>query len=222
MLCILCHLPLKLNWGICSQCASHFPYLPSTCPVCGLPLSDLKQPCHFCKKLQFKWDNLIAVADYKPPFPKLIQQFKSYNKVEYGYAFSRLLFINWYYQRLQNKVFKPDLITCIPLHHHRYWQRGYNQSELLAKPLAKWIKCDYQPYLLSRTVNRSDQKMLSKTLRQTNISHAFDCQKELTGKTIAIVDDVITTGSTMNEACRLLKLCGATKIQVLCLCRTSL
>ncbi|WP_392561203.1 double zinc ribbon domain-containing protein [Orbus sturtevantii] len=222
MNCILCRLPLTLHWGICSQCFRHLPYFVSVCYRCGLPLFIKDTPCYHCLSLKPNWHRLIAVADYQKPFTKLIYQFKFNQKTELSYPLARLIFLAWYNARLSTGLIKPDIVTCVPLHHNRYWSRGYNQSALLAKHIAYWLGADFRPYLLQRKNNQADQKSLSKLQRRQNVEHIFYCKASLMEKTIAVIDDIVTTGYTINEVSKQLMLQGALNIQVLCLCRTTL
>lgn len=222
MRCNLCHLPLFLPWGICSQCNVHLPVLISSCRRCGLPMIGKNKSCYNCVILQPKWDHLIAVADYEHPFKKLIYQFKYNKNIELAFPLSRLMLMSWLNMRREVCLLKPDIVTCIPLYHSRYWSRGFNQSELLAKHIAHWMSVEFSPYLLNCRAKRRDQKKLSKRQRMYNSQQVFRCDRPLSGKSIAIIDDIVTTGNTINEACKQLKLQGAVNIQVICLCRTSL
>lgn len=165
---------------------------------------------------------LTAFSDYSWPFKHLIYQLKSNNRTAISYALSRLIFLSWYQIRQSSGLVKPDIVTCVPLYKKRYWSRGYNQSALLAKPIAYWLGADFQPYLIKRNVSRTEQKLLSKSQRAMNVSDIFSCDEDLTGKTIAVVDDVVTTGHTVNEVSKKLKQQGSLHIQILCLCRTRL
>lgn len=98
--------------------------------------------------------------------------------------------------------------------------KGFNQSDRLAKPLARWLQCPYSPELLKRTRNTRPQQSLSAVRRRRNLRNAFTCQQNPSGKHILLVDDVFTTGSTIGEVSRLLIAQGAKSIQVVCLCRT--
>lgn len=222
MNCVLCQLPLNLPWGICSQCFQHLPHCITGCSVCGLPLFNQQQSCYHCHELKPNWQRLIAVADYKAPFTKLIYQFKSAQKTAFSFALARLMFLAWYQQRLATGIARPDIVTCVPLHRSRYWSRGYNQSALLAKHIAHWLAADFQPHLILCNVKKQDQKTLSKIARQRNVASVFECHSNLTGKTIAVIDDIVTTGHTINAVSKQLRLQGARYIQILCLCRTSL
>lgn len=222
MNCILCQLPLRLAWGICSQCLKHLPHSISACIVCGLPLFMPKERCHHCEQISPNWNKLIAVADYQQPFIRLIYQFKSNKKIALSYPLARLMFLAWYQKRQIYGLYRPDIVTCIPLSQKRYWLRGYNQSELLAKHISHWIRSDFYPYLLQRKHKTKEQKILSKQQRSKNVQDVFSCDVDLTGKTIAVIDDIVTTGQTIKEASKQLKLKGAKDIQILCLCRTNL
>lgn len=222
MRCIICQLSLTLFWGICSQCYQHLPKLTSACLRCGLPLFPINKPCHHCQVLKPNWDNLIAVADFVPPFTKLIYQLKFNHHTELAYPLARLMLLAWLNVRYQTGIVKPDIVTCVPLHQHRYWWRGYNQSQLLAQTIAHWLGSQFQPYLIKRQKSTIEQKTLSKQQRKYNISNVFYCNTALHGKSVAIIDDIVTTGHTIRAVCKVLCRQGIQHIQVICLCRTSL
>lgn len=223
MRCFLCHMPLKLPFhGICSQCLANLPKLGKVCRQCGLPHALNNTRCYRCHKKPNHWDELIAVSDYVYPLKKMIPEFKFHRKVELTVPLARLMFLAWYQRRLQCGIIKPDIMTCVPLHPIRYWSRGFNQAERLAKPLAKWINKDFYPHLLYRHTMRRDQKRLTKHLRELNVKTLFGCDKDLTGKSILLIDDIVTTGHTINAISDLLKKQGASYVQIICLCRTVL
>lgn len=223
MRCFLCKMPLVIaNHGICSQCVAMIPRILKPCPQCGLPHSLSSQRCYRCRENQPYWDKLIAVSDYSLPLKKMIHHFKFYQKIELTRALARLMFLSWYQNRVQNRLIKPDIVTCVPLHRIRYWSRGFNQSELLAKPIARWLDCDFKPHLLQRKKRAADQKNLSLDKRKENVQALFQCQTHLNNKTIMLVDDIVTTGSTINAISQLLKRQGAADVQIICLCRTIL
>ncbi|WP_176700685.1 MULTISPECIES: phosphoribosyltransferase family protein [unclassified Gilliamella] len=162
------------------------------------------------------------MSDYINPLKKLVHHFKFYSKIELNIALARLMFLAWYQRREAGALIKPDLVTCVPLHHIRYWSRGFNQAELLAKPIARWLNCDFYPHLLSRKQNLRDQKNLSLTERITNVETLFMCRQDLSHKSVMLIDDIVTTGNTINAISQQLKKCGATSVHVVCLCRTVL
>lgn len=223
MRCILCNMPLFLaHHGICSQCVKNLPALNKVCPQCSLPHSLLTTICYRCREKKPYWDELIAVSNYIHPLKKLIHDLKFNHKIDLIHAIARLMFLAWYKRRVASGILKPDLITCVPLHHTRYWSRGFNQAQLLAKPISKWINRDFDPYLLRRKQMALDQKKLSLEERIKNVETLFSCNKNLSNRSILLIDDIVTTGNTINAISQQLKKCGAANIQVICLCRTVL
>ncbi|WP_294954269.1 phosphoribosyltransferase family protein [uncultured Gilliamella sp.] len=223
MRCVLCNMPLFLPLhGICSQCLKNLPKLNKVCPQCALPHSLPTAICYRCRDNTPYWDELIAVTEYIDPLKKLIHRLKFYHQIELNQALARLMLLAWYQRRLNSGLAKPDIVTCVPLHHIRYWYRGFNQAQLLAKPIAKWLSCYFDPALLSRHQFAHDQKDLSLKQRQNNVQTLFTCRPSVSNKSILLIDDIVTTGNTINAISQQLKNSGAAKIQVLCLCRTIL
>ena len=113
-----------------------------------------------------------------------------------------------------------DTLVNVPLFQRRHWRRGYNQSDLLCRPLARWLGCRYPASALKRTHATAVQHRLNARSRKRNLKNAFRLELPVNGLHIAIVDDVVTTGSTVAELSRLLLQSGAASVQVWCLCRT--
>lgn len=108
----------------------------------------------------------------------------------------------------------------MPLWQRRQWKRGFNQSDLLCRPLSRWLDCAWRSDALTRRRRTATQHQLSARLRKRNLKNAFQLELSLQGHHIAIVDDVVTTGSTVAEISRLLLRNGAATVQVWCICRT--
>ncbi|HGJ5892229.1 MAG TPA: phosphoribosyltransferase family protein [Arsenophonus apicola] len=109
---------------------------------------------------------------------------------------------------------------AIPLHHGKHWQRGFNQASLMAIQLAYWLGCQYQTNSITRTRATLPQTQLSAKKRTQNLSNAFRIKKSFQDRHIAVLDDVITTGTTMNEVAKLLIKAGANSVQAWAICRT--
>lgn len=218
--CWLCYLPLAIpHWGICSCCSARLPELPPACPRCALPaLSDA--PCGRCRYAPPSWDRLICISDYQSPLRTLIARLKFSRTPALAQALSRLLLLRILDARHRQQVILPDRILSVPLHQKRHCQRGYNQSALLALPLARWLGCTYQPDALIRQRNTRIQHRLPALLRKQNLRGAFRVDIPVKGLHIALVDDVVTTGATVDEITCLLKKQGAVTVQIWCLCRT--
>lgn len=219
-LCWLCRMPLQIaRHGICSLCLRRLPPLPLLCPRCGLPAGSAKVACGRCQLKPPAWQALVCVNDYCPPFSLWVNQLKFSHITALRVMLARLLLLSWLNVYRRGGVPRPDLLLPVPLHRRRRWQRGFNQTVLLAAPLAHWLRCEWREGL-SRKRRGALQHQLSARQRRTNLRGAFRLEMAVQGRHIALLDDVITTGSTVDEISRLLLAQGAASVQVWCLCRT--
>jgi ComF family protein len=151
---------------------------------------------------------------------QLIKKFKFHRSPELARTLARLLLLNWLQIRREQYLNRPDVILAVPLQNQRCWQRGYNQSDLLARPLAHWLGCEYRPAALRRIRSTVPQQRLVARLRRRNLRGAFRCAENFSGQHVALLDDVVTTGSTVAEIAKLLQAQGVASLQVWCVCRT--
>ena len=91
------------------------------------------------------WQRLVFVGDYVAPLSQLVKRFKFHHAPELAPALARLMLLRWQLARREQYLNRPDLILAVPLHASRCWRRGYNQSDLLARPLARWLGCPIGP-----------------------------------------------------------------------------
>lgn len=219
--CWLCLLPLTLpHHGICHQCYASLPTRVPCCLRCGLPSEHPLHPCGRCLQHPPPWQHLISVSDYCPPLNLLIQRLKYQQEWSLATALARLLLLSYLDARRVRLLPKPDILTIVPLHRQRQWLRGFNQSDLLARPLAHWLGCSYIPSLITRQYNTPPQWGLSAQQRRHNLRKAFQCLHPVPQRHILLIDDVVTTGTTLKEICQPLQRQGSLSIQILCLCRT--
>ncbi|CAI2007862.1 DNA utilization protein GntX [Serratia fonticola] len=219
--CWLCRQPLRLmQQGICSYCLRTLPTKPCCCPVCGLPSGDPHQPCGRCLQKAPPWQALVFVSDYRPPISTLVKNFKFQQTPALAPTLARLILLHWLQAHREQHLNRPEVILAVPLQDKRCWRRGYNQSELLALPLARWLGCEYRPGALRRIRATAPQQQLIARLRRRNLRGAFRCDESLAGKHVALLDDVVTTGSTMAEIATLLQKQGVASLQIWCVCRT--
>ncbi|CAI2500747.1 DNA utilization protein GntX [Serratia liquefaciens] len=219
--CWLCRQSLRLHGqGICSYCLRHMPAKPLCCPRCGLPAGDARLPCGRCLQQPPPWQALVFVNDYAAQLRQLIKKFKFQHTPELAPLLARLILLNWQQAHREQYLNRPDIILAVPLQAKRCWRRGYNQSDLLARPLAHWLGCDYRPSALSRVRKTAPQQRLSARARRRNLRGAFRCHEAMTGRHVALLDDVVTTGSTVMEIAKLLQRQGVASIQIWCVCRT--
>ena len=142
-LCWLCRMPLTLgHWGICSVCTRATRQHASLCPQCGLPAAHTVIPCGRCLQKPPPWQRLVTVSDYVPPLSGLIHQLKFSRRSETASALSRLLLLEVLQARRVSALPLPDRLVSVPLWQRRHWRRGFNQSDLLCRPLARWLGCD--------------------------------------------------------------------------------
>jgi ComF family protein len=157
------------------------------------------------------YDGAICVCSYTGLIKDVVGAYKFKDKPSHFRALGILL---------SEKVIKMtnaepfDIITCVPLHRSREADRGYNQSALLAGVLARKTGISLQPRLLRRIRNTDAQSRLNRENRLANVRGAFQVSdpSRVSGKRILLVDDVMTTGSTINECSKILKDAGATRV----------
>jgi ComF family protein len=116
---------------------------------------------------------------------------------------------------------RADLVTAVPMHWRGRIARGCNNPELLADRLARSLKIGCEPFLLKKIRHTKPQKNLSWNQRKMNIKGAFEVRSgfDLTGATVVLVDDVVTSGATCHEASKMLKKAGVKKVIIACIAR---
>ncbi len=215
LFCAQCQLQLAHNDRCCVQCAEE---LPATQGQAKAPQS---QHCGRCISNPPPFQRTLFAYDYDGPIPKLIQRFK----------YSEALILNqlladMIVNSLKEYAFPlPDALIPVPLHPVRLKQRGFNQSLELAIRVGKTLNIPVHAALLIRTRNTPNQSGLDHKAREQNIRGAFRFQADkgkthFAGKHLAIVDDVITTGSTAREVAKALKSSGAARISVIAVAKT--
>ncbi len=219
--CWLCRQPLSLpSHGLCSLCLRHLPVLPPCCLSCGLPSTAINLLCGRCLRQPPYWHSMTFVGDYRPPFSTWVQQLKFNKTPELAPLLARLLLLKWLAVYYDGMVCKPDSIICVPLHRRRCWQRGFNQADLISRPLARWLGCAYRHDTLQRLRATPTQRLLSAAARRRNLRSVFYLPHSLAGQHVALLDDVVTTTSTVTEISKLLLMQGVASVQVWCICRT--
>lgn len=203
--CLLCAGDAGLR-SVCPGCIADLPRLPpERCPVCTLP-SPGGHLCGECLKRPRHFDATHAAYRYAFPNDKLVQALK------YSRRLASADFLAHALLTLPIAT-RPDLILPVPLSAKRLAERGFNQSVELARPLAKRLGLPLELTAVRRHKHTTPQASLPWKVRATNIRHAFECDVDLSGKSIWVVDDVMTTGATLDELARVLKLHGATRVE---------
>ncbi|OED64963.1 amidophosphoribosyltransferase [Vibrio splendidus ZS-139] len=173
------------------------------------------EQCGQCLSQPPPWHRLYCVGDYTFPTARYIQQMKYADKFWFARDLSKLLA-----SRIQHPA---TLITSVPLHWTRYIHRGFNQSQLLAHYTAQELNIK-NAVLFRRSHSTPSQQGLTKSARQSNLKDAFTLRNTnfsaIDYPHIAIIDDVVTTGSTVYQLCQLLLEVGVKRIDIYCICRT--
>ena len=214
--CTLCLLPLQKNnntpllpW--CKSCEQSLPR-EARCLRCGLPTAEDVESCGRCLQNPPLWQSLRCVDSYQFPYDKLLHRFK-YQK-QFWHARNLV-------DLLAKEITNPaPMIIPVPMHWKRQIIRGYNQSHVLAMLLAKKFNRPCSASALIRTKATKQQQGLNKKQRSINLRNAFSLTEPLPDH-IALVDDVVTTGSTINEICKLLKHNNVKHIDVYCIARST-
>ena len=125
--------------------------------------------------------------------------------------------------KLKNRTdLKYDVIIAVPTSRKRKLQRGYNQSELIAKLVAKAIKIPYEKNVIIKAKHNATQSKLGRNERIENVKNVFKITKDVNNKKVLLIDDIYTTGATVNECSKLLKKAGATNVTVFTVARATI
>lgn len=183
------------------------------CEVCGLP-QDANGVCDICSAERPHFHSLRAWAVFEDPIRKALHRLKYRRDVALGDALAAQMV---HYVRGLN--WDIDMIVPIPLGRQRRRERGYNQVGMIAKPLALALGVELVPKALSRCKETRTQVGLSKQERQKNMNGAFQAAAGVRGKTILVLDDVSTTGSTLSSSAEALLASGAKNVYALTVAR---
>ncbi len=188
-----------------------------TCPRCSStigPYVPLDGGCPRCRDRSFAFDRALRCGPYQGLLRDLILRMKQ----PHGEGLAEVLGLVWAeHFRARLREFRADLVVPVPLHWRRRWTRGYNQAETLAWAMARTLALPCRPRCLCRIRNTPRQISLSSPeARGKNVREAFRARtaSDLKGRTVLLIDDVLTTGSTASEAARALKRAGAVRVIV--------
>ncbi len=218
--CMLCQMPLTSNEKHCCEaCNTALPYISTSCGKCSTPLTTTEQLCGFCLSTERHWERCISPFAYIDPLPELIQALKYQNKTHTIHFFADSII-----EATRNFAGpNPELLTYVSCHPLRFIDRGYNQSLLLTQLISKKTGipylCVFEKIKFTEQQTKLNQKKRIKEPKntfRTKISVRHHIQK----KHIAIIDDVVTSGSTCTELAKILKLAGASRVDVWSIART--
>lgn len=202
---------------LCSRCQQRLAASNAgggpVCPFCGRP-EGVGTHCEFCA--EDRRIRLFFWGSYDDLLKDCVAAFKFDGFPELGRPLVEMAL-----NSVSGRLDDYDFVIPVPLHKERLEERGYNQSEILARCLSETMKVELAPGILKRTKSTRQQAKLSVEERRVNVRDAFavdsDCGRNLSGKKVLLVDDIVTTGATIFEAARPLRACGVARIDVLAL-----
>jgi len=210
---------------VCHEClASLAPFRGPCCALCGRPFvsqaaADASVPlCFACRRGTYAFDSARSYGEYNDEMSRAIGLLKYERLTRLG---------GWFAARLEEKIrtepeiFAADVAVPVPLHPARQRERGYNQAELIARPLARKLKLPLGAYLLVRTKPRPPRLLLSRRERWQTVRGAYEIRKgtRVDNLRVLLIDDVFTTGATLDACARALKSAGAKSVAGLTVAR---
>ncbi len=203
---------------ICDECLASFDPMPErACAICGRPLAGFPgQPeerlvCALCHEKTYAFERARSYAVYDGALVHAILLLKFERMEPLG---------EWFAGRLaevvkrEGEALAADMVVPVPLHRDRERERGYNQADLIARPLAKRLKLPHKAVLLVRTRPRPDKQVLSMEERWESVRGAFATRpgSQVDKQRVLLVDDVLTTGATLDACARALREAGAKSV----------
>ncbi|MCB1826915.1 MAG: ComF family protein [Coxiellaceae bacterium] len=216
--CMLCLSSHRSPDVICEPCLHALPWMGHHCFTCAQPLPVQQQYCGRCITLSAPYHTILAPFYYQQPLSMLVSALKFSNHLGMAYTFARLMMpiLLRHYQDYP----WPQCIIPVPLHRSRLVQRGYNQALEISNYLARAFSIPIKRFDCQRNRATESQRELKRERRWQNLAGAFSTTNELPYQHVAIVDDVVTTESTIRAVCDSLQSAGVRNIDVWCIART--
>lgn len=210
--CTICDEVIDYNSeGICEDCRKKVKIIDNRCYKCGKQLaSETMQYCADCQNRKHKYDRGYSLYVYNDDIKNSIYRFKYANRRRYAKFYGREMAIH-----LGNEIrnFKPDALIPVPLYRKKLEKRGYNQAALLAEQIGRQLDIPVLEDIIVREKDTQPLKLLRPEERQKNLEKAFKMgNNDVKLNSIVIVDDIYTTGSTINEISGVFRAAGVNKI----------
>ncbi|MFN7781838.1 MAG: ComF family protein [Lysobacterales bacterium] len=217
--CLHCGAPGADSRDLCADCRDSLPHNPCACPRCALPIAQPAPACGRCLKRPPPASAALAPFVYDDPLDRWLPRFKFARDLAAGRVLADLLLED---PRLPALTAGVDALVPLPLHRARLAERGYNQALELARPLARAFDLPLRQDWLQRVRATAPQTGLDARARRRNLRAAFVASAAMRGQRVLLIDDVITTGSSMLEATRACRRAGAIEVRVLAVARAPL
>ena len=199
--CMFCQRPGHAELDLCLECLAELPFIEQACSQCALPLpvGSVELSCGRCLQRPPAFDHAVSVFEYRDRARELVGSLKYQARLPVARTLAELLW--WRLRELP----MPDVMLPVPLHPRRQRRRGFNQAMIIADMLARHTETPIWRTEVRRTRDTDQQTGLDAGQRRRNIRDAFATSGPLLAAHVAIIDDVVTTGSTANELAKLLK-----------------
>jgi len=212
--CPLCQRP---GDGICSPCARALAYNRHPCPRCALPLPEAAPAGTLCAECQARtpsFDRVLAPLLYQTPVDRLVADFKYHQQLHFGPLLAGILA-----ELAQQEASATQVLLPVPMQAQKLRERGFNQAAELARCLSLRLGIPWSTDRLFRIRGGDQQQTLKRGQRRRNVRGVFACNGVVPAQ-VALIDDVMTTGATAEEASRMLKAAGAERVEVWTVART--
>lgn len=216
--CPVCHGVIRGKGELCTGCRKKLSYIREpVCMKCGKELEKAEQEyCRDCRRFTHGYDAGRAVFAYDEVMRRSIAMFKYHNRREYAKFYAKEMAVHC--QKFIERC-APEVILPVPVHKKKKRQRGFNQAELVAKELGKLTKIPVDTDYLIRTENTVPQKELTRQQRKANLKKAFAVtRKEGSYRRVLLIDDIYTTGATLDAISELLRENGVKNLFFLTIC----
>lgn len=217
--CVLCRKALYGRKPLCFVCEKNLPWNVLACTRCAMPLPVAARTCAACLQTPPSFSHAFCAFRYEEPVANLLNRYKHGGQLVNGYWLARCFAQQVCLHYQTETMALPDCVLPVPLHWRRLRQRGFDQGREIARVLARQLRLPLST-VLQRQRNTTSQQGLSRMQRHSNLQDAFVLHKPLRYRRVALVDDVLTTGSTATEITRVLQAAGVAEVHVWALART--
>lgn len=202
----------SLGGAVCPPCLGALPRLPAArCPVCAQP-TPLGEVCGACLKRPPAYERCVAAFRYAPPVDGLVQRFKYGGELPLAHFFAEELAAELTAGLAGRN--RPDVVLPLPLHPSRTRERGFNQAVEIGKALCRRLDLPLDYQASQRIRPTPPQAGLSLRERRRNLRGAFACGRDLTGLRVALLDDVMTSGASLEALANAVRRAGARQVEV--------
>lgn len=215
--CVTCHRSLPStghSMRICSECEAGFPQPQPMCGRCSAPVGpylDASTGCRYCRNDRFAFDRIIAIGEYRDKLREGVLKAKRPGGTVASAWLADLL---WDRRGSELQEFGADFVIPVPQHWLKRISRSHSTPELTSRRISSRLKVPFHRHILVKTRRSAAQTSLPPSKRRANLRNAFLSTRRLDGHRILLVDDVLTTGTTANQAARVLRDAGAAAIVV--------